>query len=48
MIEQALSLAVGMYEAIGPGIFLVAALPLFALIVLALLRDQIKRARSPE
>jgi hypothetical protein len=36
----------GMYDAVGPGILLVAALPLFALVSIVLLRDRIKRARS--
>ena len=46
MFEQTLSFIVSMYGAIGPGIILMAALPVFGFLTLVLLRESIRRARA--
>ena len=49
MITQTLNLMVSMYEAIGPGFFLAAILPVFLVALLIILRAGVKRlAREGE
>jgi hypothetical protein len=46
MITQAISLVAAMYGAIGPGLVLVAALPVFLAAFVLVTRASVKRARG--
>lgn len=46
MIGQTLSLVVAMYQAIGPGFILAAALPFFLAALLLIVRASVKRSES--
>jgi len=45
MIAQAISLVAAMYDAIGPGLLLAAALPVFLAALVLVTRASFKRAR---
>ena len=48
MIGQILSLMGAMYDAIGPGLLLIPALPFLALALILIVRTGIKTERAPE
>ena len=48
MITQTMSLMASMYDAIGPGILLVAALPLFLIAAGLLIRASLERRRASD
>lgn len=48
MINQMVDLTLAMYEAIGPGFLLAAALPVFLVALVVFLRGTVKRAHETE
>ncbi len=48
MIAQTLSMMASMYEAVGPGFFLVAALPLSLAGLVLVVRASLQRARRTD
>ena len=48
MISETLSLVGSMYDAVGPGIFFVLALPVFLVALVALIRAGFRRPRASQ